>query len=146
MLKRLSVATLAALAVACESYPRPVLKVGTNGTSFQREAVPSTPTSPVATIPYNTWNRGDATAFLPACGAHPSAVVERFVGGSWESYASSFCLDFTLQTPIALRAGESRQDEVAIGDAGHFRIRMPFSANASTGDGFNAISADFDVH
>lgn len=144
LLERLTIVAVAVLAVACGD-DRPLLKVGTEGTSFQREVVPSTSTWPIAVVPYNTWNRGSATAFIPACGAHASAVVERYVGGSWESYSSLLCIDIMMETPLELPAGKSRRDQVAISEAGHFRIRMPYSADASASHGFDAISRDFDV-
>ena len=145
LLRRLTVVALALFAVACAD-DRPVLRLGTEGTSFQRELVPTTSVSPVAFVPFNTWNRGNATAFIPACGTRASAVVDRYVGGSWEQYSSLLCLDVTTETPIELRAGASRRDEVAIGEAGHFRIRVSYSSDASARHGFTAISRDFDVH
>jgi hypothetical protein len=146
LFKRLPIAALAALTLACGGDDRPVLRVGPSGTAFQRELIPSTSASPVATVPYTTWNRGNATAFIPACGARASAVVERLVGGRWESYSSVFCIDIMMETPIELRAGESRQDAVAIGDAGHFRILMPYSASVGASTGYSAVSRDFDVY
>ena len=145
LIKRLTVVALTALAVACGGDDRPLLKVGTEGTSFQRQLVPTTSVSPVAFVPYNTWNRGSATAFIPACGAHPTVTIERYAGGKWESYAGTFCIDVMIETPIELRAGASRTDSVAIGEAGHFRIRLPYGESASTGSRFVTLSRDFDV-
>jgi len=145
LVKRSTVVTLVALTLACGGEDRPVLKVGTDLTSYTRETIPSTATSPIALVPYNTWNRGSATAFIPACGVHLSAIVERLVGGHWEMYSSALCIDIMLQTPIELRAGASRQEQVAIGDAGHFRIRIPYRAGASANSSFYAVSREFDV-
>jgi len=145
LIKRSAVVALAALTLACGGEDRPVLKVGTDLTSYTRESIPSTATSPVALVPYNSWNRGGATAFIPACGVHPSAVVERQVGGQWEMYANALCIDIMMQVPIELRAGESRQDQVAIGEAGHFRISVPYSADRSENSSFYAVSREFDV-
>ena len=145
LVKRSAVVAFVALTVACGGEDRPVLKVGTDLTSYTRASIPSTATSPVALVPYNTWNRGSATAFIPACGVHPSAVVERLVGGQWEMYASAICIDIMMETPIELRAGQSRQDQVAIGEAGHFRLRIPYRAAASASSSFDAVSREFDV-
>ena len=143
--RRLVVIALTALILACGGEDRPVLKVGTDLTSYTREPIPSTATSPVALVPYNSWNRGSATAFIPACGVHPSAAVERLVAGQWERYASAICIDIMMETPIELRAGESRQDQVAIGEAGHFRLRIPYGAAAGASSSFDAVSREFDV-
>lgn len=146
LFQRLALVALTALTLACGGDDRPVLKVGTEGTSFQREAVVSAGLSAnVAFVPYNTWNRGSATAFIPACGAHPTVTIERYTGGKWESYAGTFCIDVMIETPIELRAGASRTDSVAIGEAGHFRIRLPYGENASAGSRFETFSRDFDV-
>ena len=145
LFKRLTIIALAALGIAC-SPDRPVLKVGTEGASFERGSVPSTATGPIAIVSYNTWNRGSATAFMPACGGRASAVVERYVGGSWESYASVYCIDIMMQTPVELRPGESRSDQLSIGDAGRFRIRMPYSADAHGSQNLYTLSNAFDVH
>lgn len=145
-LQRLSLALLAVLALACEGGdPRPILKVGVNGTSFQRETVPSTATSPIAYVPVMTWNRGDATAFLPGCGAKYLPGIEKLVDGSWQPYAVGFCAAVISGTPVELRAGESRNDQVAIGDAGHFRIHVSYWADASGEHRDDALSSEFDV-
>jgi len=144
-LQRLSLVVLTALTVACGDDARPVLKVGTNGTSFQRESVPSTATSPIALVPTITWNRGDATAFIPTCGARVLPVVERLVSGSWVPYASGFCAAVMVMAPTELRAGESRNDEVAIGDAGHYRLRVTYWADAGAKERYEAVSGEFDV-
>ena len=144
MLKRLSIVMLAALAVACGD-DRPLLKVGTAGSSFQRESVPSTSMSPVAYVPYDIRNSGNETAFIPTCGPRTLPVVEKLVNGHWEGYASGFCVMSSLMVPLELRAGESHHDELAIGDAGRFRIRMPYSADAQMRNRFESISARFDV-
>lgn len=145
MLQRLFVVTLAALTVACSGEDRPVLGVSVEGTSFQRQSVPSTATSPVAFVPYTTRNRGNASAFIPACGTRPEPVIERLVGGSWQSYASGFCIDVLMETPIELRARDSRRDEVAIGDPGRFRVRLPYSEGSQSSKRFDAVSLPFDV-
>ena len=142
---RLAVVALAALTVACGGDDRPVLKVGTEGTSFQRQLVPTTSVSPVAFVPYNTWNRGNATAFIPACGVRPIVNIERYVGGQWQSYAGIYCMTVMMETPIELRAGASRTDSVAIGEAGRFRIRLPYGESASAGTRFDVVSREFDV-
>ena len=146
MLKRLSVVMLAAVALACGGEDRPVLKVGADGTSFQRETVPSTATSPVATVPYLIWNRGSATAFVPTCGGHALPALERLVNGNWESYSGPICIDVMMETPIELRAGQARRDEVAIGDAGTFRIRMTYAPDAQWSKNLYTVSIPFDVH
>jgi hypothetical protein len=144
LLKRLSVIGLTALTLACGD-DRPVLKVGTNGTSFQRESVPSTAVMPIAYVPYDTWNRGNATAFIPTCGSRVLPVIEKLVNGQWESYASGFCMLSMVMVPLELRAGQTHHDEVAIGDAGRFRIRMPYASDAQLRDHFESVSGSFDV-
>ena len=144
MLNRLSVVLLACLALAC-GEDRPMLKVTTNGTAFQRQSVPSTSVSPVAYVPYDSWNRGSATAFLPTCGTRVTPVVEKLVNGQWESYASGFCMLSSLMVPLELREGETHHDEVAIGEAGHYRIRVPYSSDAQMRDHFQSLSGTFDV-
>jgi hypothetical protein len=146
MLKRLSVVILAALALACGGDDRPVLMVGADGASFQREVVPSTAVGPIATVPYVVWNRGGATAFIPKCGGHAQPVLERLVNGSWESYSGWPCIEVMAEPPIELRAGESRRDLVAIGDAGHFRILMTYAPDAQWSKNVYAVSGPFDVH
>ena len=144
-LQRVSLFALAALALACGGDDRPLLKVGTSGTSFQREAVPSTATSTIALVPYTTWNRGDATAFIPTCGAQLLPGVEKLVNGSWEPYASGYCAAVMVMAPAELRAGESRNDQVTIGEAGRYRIHVTYWGDAGAKDQYEAVSGEFDV-
>ena len=144
MLKRLFVVALAALSLACDE--RPVLRVVTNGTSFQRELVPSTASSPIAIVPYDIRNRGNATAFVPTCGTRVLPTVEKLVNGQWESYSSAFCMLSMVMIPLELREGESHHDEVAITEAGHYRLRVPYSSDAQLRNHFDAVSGQFDVH
>jgi hypothetical protein len=144
LLRRLSFVALAALTLAC-GEDRPVLKVGTNGTSFQREVIPSTAVSPVALVPYDIWNRGNATAFIPTCGTRVLPVIEKQVNGQWESYSSGFCVLSSVMDPLELRAGDTRHDEVAIGEPGRFRIQVPYSSDANLRNRFGAVSGQFDV-
>ena len=145
LLKRLSIVALAAFAVACGGDDRPVLKVGADGSVFQREVVPSTAVGPIANVPYLIWNRGSATAFIPKCGGRALPVLERLVNGSWESYPAPFCIELIAEPPIELRAGQSRRDQVAIGDAGRFRIRMTYAPDAQSSKNLYAVSVPFDV-
>ena len=145
MLTRLSVVALAALAVACGG-DRPLLKVSTNGTSFQRESVPSTAVSPVAYVPYDSWNHGNATAFLPTCGTRVLPAVEKYVNGQWERYASGFCMLASVMAPLELHEGDTHHDEVAIGEAGQYRIRVSYSSDGQLRNHFESVSGSFDVH
>jgi hypothetical protein len=145
MLKRLSVVILTTIALACGG-DRPILMVGTNGTSFQRELVPSTSVSPVAYVPYDSWNHGNATAFLPTCGARVLPTVEKYVNGQWESYASGFCMLSSVMVPLELREGDTHHDEVAIGEAGHYRIRVSYSSDGQLRNHLESVSGSFDVH
>jgi hypothetical protein len=145
MLKRLSVVILAAFALACSGDDRPLLMVGADGSSFQRQDVPSTGPSPVAYVPYTIWNRGSTTAFIPTCGARALPAIERLVNGSWQSYASGFCIALLPETPLELRTRQSRRDQVAIGDAGRFRIRLPYGDGMQSTTRFDAVSPPFDV-
>ena len=144
MLKRLSVVMLASLTLACRE-DRPILRVTTNGTSFQRETVPSTATTPIAYVPYDTWNRGDATAFISTCGTRVLPVIEKLVNGRWESYASGFCMMSSVMVPLELREGEIHHDEIAIGEAGQYRLRVPYSSDAQLRNHFESVSGSFDV-
>jgi hypothetical protein len=144
-LQRSSIVLLTAFALACADGSRPVIKVGTSGTSFQRESVPSTATSPIALVPTMTWNRGNATAFIPTCGTQPLPTVERFVNGSWESYAGGFCAAVMVIAPAELRAGESRNDHVAIGDAGRYRLHVTYWGDAGARDRYETVSDEFTV-
>ena len=145
LLKRFSVAALTALTLACGDL-RPVLKVGADQASFQRTADPSTPTYLVAVVPFTIWNRGNATAFVPSCGARVLPVVEQMVNGRWESYSSGGCILTTANALLEIKAGASHRDEVAIPAAGHFRIRLPYSPDAQLRNPYDALSAEFDVH
>jgi hypothetical protein len=144
--KRFPIFAFAAFALACGGDDRPVLNIATDGTSFERGAVPSTAASPIAFVPFVTRNRGNTTAFIPACGERPTAVIERLVRGSWESYSGTFCIDNLISTPLELRAGANRRDEVAIGDAGRFRIRLSYTSDASGSEPRSTASGAFDVH
>ena len=144
LLQRLTVVALALLTIAC-GEDRPILRVSTNGTSFQRELVPSTSISPVAYVPYDSWNHGNATAFLPTCGTRVLPVVEKYVKGQWESYASGFCMLSSVMVPLELREGDTHRDEVAIGEAGHYRIRVSYSSDRQLRNHFESVSGSFDV-
>lgn len=48
--------------------------------------------------------------------------------------------------PLELREGESHHDEVAIGDAGRYRLRVSYSSDAQLRNLFEAVSGQFDVH
>lgn len=145
MLKRSSVVVLAAFALACGQDDRPVLQVGADGSSFQREVVPSTAVGPVAAVPYVMLNRGNATAFVPVCAGRALPALERLVNGSWESYPGPFCIELMPDPPIELRTGQSRHDQVAIVDAGRFRIRVTYAPDARWSKTLYAVSAPFDV-
>ena len=144
LLKRLSVVALTALALACGD-DRPVLRVVSNGTSFQRETTPSTATSPIAIVPYDMWNRGNATAYVATCGTRVLPVIDKLVNGQWESYSSGFCMLSMVMVPLELREGERHHDELAIGEAGRYRIRMPYSSDAQLRNHFETVSGQFDV-
>ena len=144
MLKRLSIVMLAALALACGD-DRPSLRVVVQGTSFVRQSVPSTSLSPVAYVPYTVTNYGDRAAFLPTCGSRVVPVVEQLVNGHWESYASGICMLNSLMGPLELDAGRKHQDEVAVGAAGRFRLRVPYTSDAQGTKRFDTISLLFDV-
>ena len=167
-IQRLSVVALTALTLAC-GEDRPRLRVAVEGSSFTRQLVPSTSMSPVAYVPYTVTNDGNRTAFLPTCGSRVTPVVEQLVNGHWEAYASGFCILASspmvplepgaaqvrgaapvrlsvVMIRLELREGQSHDDQVAIGDAGRFRIRMPYSADAQGSKQFDAVSWQFDVH
>jgi len=145
MLKRLSIVAFTALTLGCGD-DRPRLRVVTEGKSFDRASVPSTSISPVAFVPFTVTNDGNQTAFLPTCGSRIAPVVEQMVNGHWDSYASGFCILSSVMVPLELGAGQSHDDEVAIGAPGHFRIRMPYSSDAQLSKHFDAVSWQFDVH
>ena len=145
LLERLTVVALAALAVACGG-DRPILRVVTNGTSFQRASVPSTATTPIAIVPYDMRNRGNATAFVATCGTRVLPVIEKYVNGQWESAFSGYCMMSMVMAPLELREGETHHDDVAISDAGHYRLRVPYSSDAQLRNRFEAVSGEFDVH
>ena len=144
-LQRVSLFALAALALACGGDERPVLKVGTSGTVFQLESVPTMATSGIVTIPYMTWNRGNATAFIPTCDTQEMPTVEKLVNGSWELYFSGACIAVLVTAPVELRAGESRNDQVTIREAGHYRLRLMYWEDASAQHQYDAVSGAFDV-
>ena len=97
-------------------------------------------------MPYDIWNHGNATAFIPNCGTHVLPVIETLVNGRWETYSSGFCALSFGMGPIELREGETHHDELAIGDAGRYRIRVPYSADAHLRNRFATVSGPFDVH
>ena len=142
--KRLAVVVLAALTIACGD-DRPVLRVDTNGTTFQREVTASTATTPMAVVPYDIWNRGDATAFVSTCGTRVLPVIEKLVNGQWESYSGGFCMLSMVMVPLELREGGHHHDELAIGDAGRYRLRVPYSSDAELRNHFESVSGPFDV-
>lgn len=144
LLKRLAVVVLAALSLACDE--RPILRVVTNGTSFQRELTSSTATTPIAVVPYDIRNRGNATAFVATCGTRVLPTVEKLVNGQWENYSSAFCMLSMVMIPLELREGESHHDDVTIGEAGHYRLRVSYSSDAQLRNHFEAVSGQFDVH
>lgn len=145
LLKRLTVVALAALTLACGD-DRPVLRVVTNGSSFQRELTSPTATTPIATVPYDIRNRGNATAFISACGTRVLPTIEKLVNGQWEGYASGYCVMMsTVMMPIELREGESHHDEVTISEAGRYRLRVPYSSDAQLRNHFETVSGQFDV-
>jgi hypothetical protein len=144
LLKRMTVVALAALTLAC-GEGRPNLRVLTNGTSFQRELISSTSTTSIAVVPYDMWNRGDATAFVSTCGTRVLPVIEKLVNGQWESYSSGFCMMSMVMVPLELREGETHHDEVAISEAGRFRIRVPYASDAQLRNHFESVSGQFDV-
>lgn len=145
MLNRLSVVAVAALTLAC-GEDRPVLRVTTNGSSFQREVDASTSTLAIAVVPYDIRNRGNATAFVSTCGTRVLPVVEKYENGRWDSYSSGFCMMSMVMIPLELREGESHHEDVAITEAGRYRIRMPYSSDAQLRNRFEAVSGQFDVH
>ena len=106
----------------------------------------STSVSPVAYVPFTITNEGNQTAFLPTCGSRVAPVVEQMVNGHWEAYASGFCILSVVAVPLELAPGKSHDDETAIGAAGHFRIRVPYSSDAQLSKHFDAVSWQFDVH
>lgn len=146
LLKRLAVVALTTLTLAC-GEDRPRLRVVTQGSSFVRQSVPSTSVSPVAYVPYTVTNYGDRTAFLPTCGSRVVPVVEQLANGHWESYAAGLCMltNSSVMIPLELGAGQKHQDEVAVGAAGRFRIRMPYTSDAQGSKHFDAVSRQFDV-
>lgn len=144
LLKRLAVIALTALTLACGD-DRPILRVAINGTSFQRGAVPSTATTPIAYVPYDIRNRGNATAFIPTCGTRVLPVIEKLVNGQWESYSGGFCMLSIVMVPLELREGQTHHDEVAIGDAGRYRLRVSYSSDSQLRNHFEAVSGQFDV-
>ena len=145
MLKRLAVVAFTTLTLACGD-DRPRLRIVTAGNSFERALIPSTSVSPVAYVPFTITNEGNQTAFLPTCGSRVAPVVEQMVHGHWEAYASGFCILSVVAVPLELAPGKSHDDETAIGAAGHFRIRVPYSSDAQLSKHFDAVSWQFDVH
>ena len=144
LLKRLTIVALATLALAC-GEDRPILRVVTNGTSFQRVVVPSTSTTPIAVVPFDMWNRGDATAFVSTCGTRVLPEIEKLVNGRWESYAGAFCMMSMVMVPLELREGQSHHDDVAITEAGRYRLRVSYSSDAQLRNHFEVVSGEFDV-
>lgn len=144
LLKRLTIVTLAALTLACRE-DRPILRLVTNGTSFQRVVVPSTSTTPIAVVPFDMWNRGDATAFVSTCGTRVLPEIEKLANGRWENYSGAFCMMSMVMVPLELREGQSHHDDVAITEAGRYRLRVSYSSDEQLRNHREAISGEFDV-
>ena len=104
-----------------------------------------TSTIPMAVVPYEMWNRGNATAFISTCGTRVLPVIEKLVNGQWESYSGPFCMLSVVMIPLELREGQSHHDEVAISEAGHYRLRVSYSSDAQLRNHFEAVSGSFDV-
>jgi hypothetical protein len=144
LIKRLTIVALAALTLACGD-DRPVLRVVTNGTSFQRELTSPTATTPIAVVPYDMRNRGDATAFVSTCGTRVLPEIDKLVNGRWENYSGAFCMMSMVMVPLELREGETHHDDVAISEAGRYRLRVPYSSDAQLRNHFESVSGAFDV-
>jgi hypothetical protein len=143
MLNRLSVVVLASLALAC-SGDRLSVRVDTEGTAFDRTATTGS-TVALALIPFTVKNTGDQTAFLPACGANPSATIERLTGGAWEQWGGTVCVAIMPMAPIEMHSGNRVWGSVSIAEAGRFRIRIDYADNGSMSKARFAYSEPFDV-
>jgi hypothetical protein len=143
MLQRLPVVLLATLTLAC-SGDRLSVRVDTEGTVFDR-VPPAGSTTPVAVVSYSVTNTGEKVAFLPACGANPSATIERFSGGTWEQWGGTICLAIMPMTPIEIHSGNRILGWVSIGEAGRFRVRLDYADNGSMQKARFAYSEPFDV-
>lgn len=144
MLKRLSTVALCSLVLACGDAAR--VQVATEGSLFVREHADTPSGYAPVSIPYDLTNRGDRTAFVSACGERPSAWIERQVDGHWEQYSGGYCIAVLSMAPIELRGGERRAGlQVAIQDAGTFRIGVTYGEDTSGRRTVSATSAPFEV-
>lgn len=127
MLKRLSVVVLAACTLAC-SNEQPVLRVTTEGTSFDRNTVG--PNASYASVPFDVRNVSDASVWVPACGATVSVVVQRWVALRWSEYSGTMCLAVLPMNPIMLRSGQTTTSAFQIADSGTFRFGVSYTTSA----------------
>jgi hypothetical protein len=132
MLKRLSVVVLVACTLAC-SNEQPVLRVTTEGTSFDRNTVG--PSSTYASVPFDVRNVSDASVWIPACGATVSVIVQRWVALRWSEYSGTICVAFLPMNPIMLRSGQTTTSAFQIPDSGIFRFGVSYGASADQRDG-----------
>ena len=137
-----SALVLALLLFGC-GHDRPVVRLSTVGSVFDRGG---NGTVPQATVPFTVTNRGDQTIFLPTCGGRPLPIVEQGVGGHWEQYSGGVCALADLQVPIELRAGASVTSEFYFYTPGHYRMRLTWGSSPSAVLGNAASTSNaFDV-
>ena len=134
---------VAALAVAC-SKTEPRLDVDVPDTSFNRVPVAGGAVS-IATIPFDVKNTGGATALISACDHRISATVQQRVNDRWADYSSGVCLATLSWAPVELREGARNHGDVGINEPGRYRVRIFYTADASTGYSMSSASDPFDV-
>lgn len=89
-------------------------------------------------------NTGDVGLEFYMCGDRIGVVVERREGDAWREHFSRglFCQAIYLMAPLELAPGDAYDFEVAIDDAGTYRLRVPTVGDQRPG-GF--ASGEFEV-
>jgi hypothetical protein len=145
MLKAVAIFAGAALAVACTNEPR--LSVDVEGDSFDRVPVAGSALE-LASITFDVSNDGDATAFVSSCENRISAVVDKRIDGRWQQAFFLACRGTASDAPVTLRAGARQQAGIGLGEAGRYRLKVFYAAQASdvwTEKSKSAVSEAFDV-
>lgn len=128
-------------AVGC-AEERPRLVVATDSASFGRTPVVD---PPMADVSFTVTNRTAPAGFVGSCGNQPVVAVEQYVANAWTQYAGGYCVDFTVEPPIALRGGNWARGTVHIAAPGWYRLRLSYATSASFDQTFTALSRPFDV-
>lgn len=89
-------------------------------------------------------NTGDVALEFHMCGDRIGVVVDRREGGAWREHYSRglACPAVYMMAPLELAPGDAYDFEVAINDAGTYRLRVPRVGDQRAG-GF--ASGEFEV-